>query len=1031
MNFKFTLLLALILSGFDGLSQAPPANDDYSAAVELTVNPGYVNTSFVSGTTVGATESPQEFCSNLSDYNGDVWFKFLATNTNLIINWSEITLGDGSGSPELSYEIFKTQNAAPGALILCRSTSAGFGSFVIPGLTSGETIFIRAYSKTPAARAKFKLSLLTPDSPPVNDNPSDAVLLSVNPNGDCATKASGNTLGATLTSSVPNNYGYDDVWYKFTATKAYHSINLSNFETVYGTSFGHWVNIYSNQAGAPGTRLVFNNTSNSVTIGDLVVGDTYFVQYNSLGNTNVTAMKFDICVNDILPPAYDEYGGATVIPVANTSYCANQVPLYTFGATASNPQSCNDGNDDDIWAKFTTFQGVQTLSLSTITRVAGTYPVIGVEVFEIQNDAPGSRVFCGTLTTLNGEVSSNLTNLAANTIYYIRFYTIGTQGRTAFNVCMSSPAKPANDEYGTATVLYPNVENTCNLTVPGNTNGASFSTVESCNTGDFADVWYRFTAQKISQVVRLNNLFGMAGAIYAKANIEVFTNVNNVPGSRVFCGEFQTFSTSTFDAVLSDLAVGANYYIRVYASGTSRPQVSFNICILPTNTPANDEAVNAIVLAVNTTDNCGESTPFTTMGATTSAALACHADNNDDVWFNFTATRTAHILSVPRLSSANGISTVRYVEVFSTLTADPGSRIFCASENFTETILSGLIIGKAYLVRVYTIGTNNRINFNICVRLLPKPVNDECVAAINISDAKQEIGTTESATESLPAGSCASGAVSDVWYKLTAARSGSFTVQASTVEFDLVLEAFSGSCGSLLSISCSNNGIGNETITISNAEQDNIYYFRVYSNAPANGRIAADAGAFAIQVFGSALPVTLTSFKAQPGENNAAMLEWNTTRETNSSHFDVEHSKEGKAWTSIGNVTAAGESADLKRYTFVHYTPSLGINYYRLRSVDMDGTYSVSQIRSVDLGDSRRIGSVYPNPASGTLYLQNIDYASIKSARLFNALGIQIPVKQTPLTGAFNIDGLSSGMYHFIIDYKNGSVENHKVLIFK
>lgn len=1029
MKIRFTFLLTLLLCYLNGFGQAPPANDDYPAAISVAVSPDYTVTSSVAGSTVAATESEQEFCANLNDYNGDVWFKFVAVKPNHIIQFSDVTLPNGNGEASLSHELFRSASGAPDERILCRDTPEDFGSFVITGLVPGETILIRSYSRSASVRAIFNVSILTQQDPPANDEPSNAVALTVNSSGDCQSKSAGNTLGATRSASVANNYGYDDIWYKFTATSAYHSIGLSNIQTVYGTTYGQWLNVYSSQSGSPGARILYNSTSSSITMADLVVGDTYFIQVNSLSNTNVAAISFDLCVSVVGPPANDDFGGATLIPVSASAYfCSDPLPLYTIGATASSQAACDPGNDDDIWVKFTATQSAHILNLTGITRNAGVWPTLGIEVFSILNNAPETRVFCGTLSTFTGDVVTSLTNLLAGSSYNVRFYTIGSQARTAFNLCMYSPIKPGNDEVANAYVLSPNSASTCNITVQGNTTGASFSDVESCASEKYGDVWYRFTAEKVSHVIRLHNLYGFSGGYYTKAGIEVFRKSDNAPGTRIFCGDFQTFNISTYDAIVTDLELGSEYYVRVYSSGVNRPAITYNICILPTNTPANDESSNAIELTLTTTEACNTTFPYTTLGATTSPEAACHVNNNDDVWFKFTATRTAHIIS-SWVTTANGISSSRYVEIFASSGSVPGTRIYCSPENFTETTLTGLTIGNSYFIRIYSFDTNNRINFNLCVKLLPKPVNDECANAIDISDAHQEVGNTESATQSLPAGACASGSISDVWYKLTAKQDGSIRVQASTVEFNLVLEAFTGTCETLTPIICKNDAGGTETLTISNATAGTAYYFRVYSyNAPTL-RTNADAGAFAIQAYGNALPVKLAAFTAEPGEGNTALLRWSTTEESNSSHFEIEHSQDAKIWMNVGRVSSVGSSLGLIHYSFTHYTPLSGLQYYRLKSVDLDGTFSLSQIRNVTLGSSKIIGRVYPNPVSEHLYLNEAEWSSAKSLRLYNPAGQELEIKKIEALKALDIRAYPPGTYLLRIETKTGVQSSYKILI--
>nr|MBZ1363183.1 Ig family protein [Dyadobacter fermentans]MBZ1363278.1 Ig family protein [Dyadobacter fermentans] len=71
-----------------------------------------------------------------------------------------------------------------------------------------------------------------------------------------------------------------------------------------------------------------------------------------------------------------------------------------------------------------------------------------------------------------------------------------------------------------------------------------------------------------------------------------------------------------------------------------------------------------------------------------------------------------------------------------------------------------------------------------------------------------------------------------------------------------------------------------------------------------------------------------------------ALLTWSTTEEVNSDRFEIERSLNGKGWSTIGKVRSNGESSVLRNYTYTDDSPEKGENLYRLRMVDLDGTYA-------------------------------------------------------------------------------------------
>lgn len=115
------------------------------------------------------------------------------------------------------------------------------------------------------------------------------------------------------------------------------------------------------------------------------------------------------------------------------------------------------------------------------------------------------------------------------------------------------------------------------------------------------------------------------------------------------------------------------------------------------------------------------------------------------------------------------------------------------------------------------------------------------------------------------------------------------------------------------------------------------------------------------------LPVTLLSFTARP-VNSQSLLEWVTGAESNSSHFTVQHSRNGTNWQNIGLVSAAGQSTVQLSYRFTHTNPVTGSNQYRLQLVDKDGQFTYSPIRELKFQSPGDL-VLAPNPASSKVKL--------------------------------------------------------------
>lgn len=119
------------------------------------------------------------------------------------------------------------------------------------------------------------------------------------------------------------------------------------------------------------------------------------------------------------------------------------------------------------------------------------------------------------------------------------------------------------------------------------------------------------------------------------------------------------------------------------------------------------------------------------------------------------------------------------------------------------------------------------------------------------------------------------------------------------------------------------------------------------------------------------LPVKLISFTAQLSGTSKVDLKWATSAEINASHFIVERSFDGKEFSEVGMVFAAGNSTTIQQY---QYTDNLigsekNIIYYRLRQVDADGKADLSATRIIRSGKNSATVTIltYPNPVASEL----------------------------------------------------------------
>ena len=110
-----------------------------------------------------------------------------------------------------------------------------------------------------------------------------------------------------------------------------------------------------------------------------------------------------------------------------------------------------------------------------------------------------------------------------------------------------------------------------------------------------------------------------------------------------------------------------------------------------------------------------------------------------------------------------------------------------------------------------------------------------------------------------------------------------------------------------------------------------------------------DAAIFTVITQASAaLPATWEGFTVTLQKNKAS-LTWKTSSEINVDRYIVEYSANGINYSTAGTV-AARNSAGLNTYSLVQENLPLGVRYYRIRRVDKDGQFQLSEVKSVRAG---------------------------------------------------------------------------------
>lgn len=168
------------------------------------------------------------------------------------------------------------------------------------------------------------------------------------------------------------------------------------------------------------------------------------------------------------------------------------------------------------------------------------------------------------------------------------------------------------------------------------------------------------------------------------------------------------------------------------------------------------------------------------------------------------------------------------------------------------------------------------------------------------------------------------------------------------------------------------------------------------------------------------LPIELLSFNATQ-LSSSVLVEWETASEVNTLHFDVERSDASATnWAKIGEVAAAGNSSTNIKYQFTDNLPLEGVSFYRLRQVDQDMSFELTDPAMVNF-QKWNAGQLvaYPNPTDGIIQITAENFGDITEWQMYNSIGqrVNAMVGHHQLkSNAINLDvsRLPAGAYHLI-----------------
>lgn len=165
------------------------------------------------------------------------------------------------------------------------------------------------------------------------------------------------------------------------------------------------------------------------------------------------------------------------------------------------------------------------------------------------------------------------------------------------------------------------------------------------------------------------------------------------------------------------------------------------------------------------------------------------------------------------------------------------------------------------------------------------------------------------------------------------------------------------------------------------------------------------------------IPVELNSFAAY-FDDGKVILKWQTASESNNQGFEILRSsndnEDHSNWVSVGFVKGKGNSNELTDYSFIDKDISAGKYWYRLKQIDYNGSYKLSEKVLVDVPvpTNSILFQNYPNPFNA---ITNINWqasvAGLTRLKIYNSIGQEI----SQVYERYN----EPGIYSFQLDFNN------------
>lgn len=283
---------------------------------------------------------------------------------------------------------------------------------------------------------------------------------------------------------------------------------------------------------------------------------------------------------------------------------------------------------------------------------------------------------------------------------------------------------------------------------------------------------------------------------------------------------------------------------------------------------------------------------------------------------------------------------------------------------------------------------------------------DDIANTTNVTTSSFVAEITASNTANTMTATCFLAQYPDVYY--------SFTANATTVDVSYIASSITGGIDprvqfltfdgtNYVEIGCHTYIVPNPTATLSGLTLNEIVYMRLVDNG------GNENGTVEFSLNGIVLPLDLLSFEGE-GFNHRNILTWSAAQATNVDVAEVEVSSDGKNFEYLDAVPLKNGSA-IEYYSWTHDRPTATLLYYRLKIIDLDGTFKNSKIISVENRSLELKISIFPNPTTDYISVSGMEEDDVAYVLRSDGvqLGIILPNQQ------LDVSHMPSGIYYIQI----------------